>query len=129
MIEPMIATPKAPATWRTTSFIAEPTPAFASGTAPITASVAGAITLPIPSARKKIGDADHPLGRLDVPEAEAGQDDGDDQHPGGDDLGRAEPLDQMVAATGADHDAERERDQPDAGFERRCSRGRTAGTG
>src|SRR5215831_19130564 len=49
----MTATPSAPATWRLTSFMAEPTPAFASGTALITATVAGAITLPIASGPTK----------------------------------------------------------------------------
>src|SRR5262249_44334651 len=49
----MTATPSAPATCRLTSFMAEPTPACASGTALITATVAGAITLPIASGPTK----------------------------------------------------------------------------
>ena len=47
----MMATPRAPPTWRVVSFTAEPTPALASGSDPITESVAGAITSPIPAAR------------------------------------------------------------------------------
>src|SRR3954447_22712629 len=52
MIEPMTATPRAPPTWRVTSLIADPTPALAAGTALITASVDGAIAVPIETARK-----------------------------------------------------------------------------
>jgi hypothetical protein len=51
--EPMTAVPSAPATWRVTSFIAEATPAFSSGTALITEPVAGLMIQPIPIARKK----------------------------------------------------------------------------
>jgi hypothetical protein len=40
----MTATPSALATWRARSFIADATPAFSSGTAPMTAFVAGART-------------------------------------------------------------------------------------
>ena len=53
MMEPMTATPKAPATWRVTSFIAEAMPALASGTAPITESVDGAMMLPMLNASRK----------------------------------------------------------------------------
>ena len=51
MSEPITAVPSAPPTWRVTSFIAEATPAFSSGTAPITASVAGPAIQPSASAR------------------------------------------------------------------------------
>ena len=43
----------APATCRVTSFIAEPTPDFASGTEPMTESVAGPKTQPIVMAAPK----------------------------------------------------------------------------
>jgi hypothetical protein len=48
--EPITAVPSAPPTWRVTSFIAEATPAFSSGTEPMTDSVDGAITQPIDTA-------------------------------------------------------------------------------
>ena len=51
--EPITAVPSAPATWRVTSFIAEATPDFSSGTAPMTESVAGPMTQPIDSATAK----------------------------------------------------------------------------
>ncbi len=51
--EPITATPSAPETIRATVFVAEATPDFAAGTAPTTASVAGAITQPIESASPK----------------------------------------------------------------------------
>ena len=41
--------PSVPATSRTTSFIAEPTPALAFGSEPMIASVAGAIAMPMPA--------------------------------------------------------------------------------
>jgi hypothetical protein len=46
----MAATPRAPPTWRVVSLTAEPTPALANGSDPITDSVAGAMTMPNPSA-------------------------------------------------------------------------------
>src|SRR5918996_6423881 len=49
----MTATPSAPDTIRETVFIAEATPDRAAGTAPTTASVAGAIVQPIDSASRK----------------------------------------------------------------------------
>jgi hypothetical protein len=51
--EPITAVPSAPATWRVTSFIAEATPDFSSGTAPITEPVAGPMIQPMNSARAK----------------------------------------------------------------------------
>ena len=54
MADPMMATPRAPATMRVTSFMADATPALASGTAPMTASVEGAMVLPRPKASTKI---------------------------------------------------------------------------
>ena len=48
---PRIATPSAPPTCRVVSFIAEPTPAFASGSEPMIDSVAGAIAVPMPRPR------------------------------------------------------------------------------
>ena len=53
MSEPMIATPSAPETMRATVLVAEATPDLAAGTAPTTASVAGAITQPMARARPK----------------------------------------------------------------------------
>ena len=47
MSEPITATPSAPEIMRATVFVAEATPDLAAGTAPTTASVAGAITQPI----------------------------------------------------------------------------------
>src|SRR5262245_26548478 len=47
MSEPITATPSAPEIIRATVLVAEATPDFAAGTAPTTASVAGAITQPI----------------------------------------------------------------------------------
>src|SRR5919108_3504774 len=44
--EPTTAVPRAPATWRVTSFIADATPDFSSGTAPITELVAGPMIQP-----------------------------------------------------------------------------------
>ena len=49
----MTATPSAPETMRATVLVAEATPDLAAGTAPTTASVAGAMTQPIASARPK----------------------------------------------------------------------------
>ncbi len=46
----MTATPRAPPIWRVVSFMAEPTPAFSGGSEPMTASVAGAMTSPMPMA-------------------------------------------------------------------------------
>ena len=45
----MMATPRAPPIWRVVSLTAEPTPAFSRGSEPITDSVAGAITMPMPA--------------------------------------------------------------------------------
>ena len=45
---PRIATPSVPPTMRTVSFMAEPTPAWASGSELIMDSVAGAIVVPMP---------------------------------------------------------------------------------
>jgi hypothetical protein len=47
-IEPRIATPNAPATWRTVLFTADPAPDFSRGTALMIASVAGDIVNPMP---------------------------------------------------------------------------------
>ena len=44
----MMATPSAPPIWRVVSLTAEPTPAFSRGSEPMTDSVAGAITMPMP---------------------------------------------------------------------------------
>jgi hypothetical protein len=46
----MMATPRAPPTWRVVSFTAEPTPALPSGSEPMTESVAGAMVRPMPAA-------------------------------------------------------------------------------
>src|SRR3954451_4636225 len=48
---PRIATPRAPPIWRVVSFIADPSPAFASGREPMIDSVAGTIAVPMPSPR------------------------------------------------------------------------------
>src|SRR5436190_5569187 len=48
---PRIATPSAPPTCRVVSFIAEPSPALASGSEPMMDSVAGTIAVPIPNPR------------------------------------------------------------------------------
>ena len=53
MSEPITATPSAPETMRATVLVAEATPDLAAGTAPTTASVAGAMTQPIARARPK----------------------------------------------------------------------------
>jgi hypothetical protein len=45
---PSTATPSVPPTSRTTSFIADPIPAFAFGSEPMIASVTGAIARPMP---------------------------------------------------------------------------------
>ena len=44
---PRTATPSVPPTWRVASFVAEPTPAFSGGSAPIIEFVAGVIAMPI----------------------------------------------------------------------------------
>src|SRR4029450_4129798 len=49
----MMATPKAPETMRATVLVADATPDLAAGTAPTTASVAGAITQPMASVKTK----------------------------------------------------------------------------
>jgi hypothetical protein len=46
-----MATPSAPPIWRVVSFIAEPTPAFASGSEPMIDSVAGVIASAMPEPR------------------------------------------------------------------------------
>ena len=50
-MDPKMPTPSAPPTWRTVSLMADPTPAWESGSAAMTASVAGAIVFapPIPN--------------------------------------------------------------------------------
>jgi hypothetical protein len=48
---PRIATPRAPPICRVVSFIAEPTPALASGREPMIDSVAGTIAVPMPRPR------------------------------------------------------------------------------
>ena len=48
---PRIATPRAPPIWRVVSFIADPRPAFASGSEPMIDSVAGTIAVPMPAPR------------------------------------------------------------------------------
>src|SRR3954468_13903714 len=53
MSEPITAAPSAPATMRATVFVADATPDLAAGTAPTTASVAGAMIQPIARARLK----------------------------------------------------------------------------
>ena len=53
MSEPITATPSAPETMRATVLVADATPDLAAGTAPTTASVAGAMTQPIESASPK----------------------------------------------------------------------------
>jgi hypothetical protein len=58
--EPITAVPSAPATSRVTSFIAEATPAFSSGTLDITEPVAGPMIQPIETARPK---NHRPIGR------------------------------------------------------------------
>ena len=54
---PRIATPSAPPICRVVSFIAEPTPALASGSEPMIDSVAGTIAVPMP--RPRINERDH----------------------------------------------------------------------
>ena len=49
----MMAVPSAPPSWRVTSFIADATPAFSFGTAPMTELVAGPMTQPIERATAK----------------------------------------------------------------------------
>ncbi len=51
---PMTATPSVPPKRRVASLTADPTPAFAAGTAPMIASVAGALVRPIPEPRNSI---------------------------------------------------------------------------
>ena len=51
---PRTATPSVPPTSRTTSFMAEPTPALALGSAPMIASVAGAMARPMPAPMRNI---------------------------------------------------------------------------
>ena len=46
---PRIATPRVPPISRTTSFMADPTPAFDFGSEPMMASVAGDIASPMPA--------------------------------------------------------------------------------
>src|SRR5581483_2843169 len=50
-IDPITATPTAPPICRVVSLTADPTPAFARGSEPMIESVAGAMTLPMPSPR------------------------------------------------------------------------------
>ena len=66
-----MATPSAPPTWRVVSFIAEPTPAFASGSEPMIDSVAGVIASDMPVPRTMIasstwGYADVDRGVVDM---------------------------------------------------------------
>ena len=44
---PSTATPSVPPTWRVTSLVAEPMPAFSGGSAPMIELVAGVIDMPI----------------------------------------------------------------------------------
>ena len=51
---PITATPRVPPSRRVASLIADPTPAFAFGTTPMIASVAGALVSPMPVPRTTI---------------------------------------------------------------------------
>ena len=62
-IEPRMATPSAPATWRTVLLTADPAPAFSRGTALMIAFVAGAIVRPMPEPMHEHLHLDHPLRR------------------------------------------------------------------
>src|SRR3954449_1656271 len=130
MIEPMTATPRAPPTWRVTSLIADPTPALAAGTALITASVEGAIAVPIETARKNATSAISGAAMSGVharlvlsttatpnsPPAmtrarESGpRPAGAPNRPAGDDARRAGAADEAVRDARADHEPQRERE-------------------
>ena len=122
MIEPTTAVPSAPATWRVTSFMAEATPDFSSGTAPMIDSVAG----PGDPAEGQ-GGAEEPDSRAASTAmsgaqvsviarfaAEAGE-------AGRDDARGAEARDEPDAGDGADDEAEGERHHRGAGLERRVA--------
>ena len=51
-MDPKMPMPSAPPTWRTVSLMADPTPAWVSGRAAMTASVAGAIVFAPPIPKK-----------------------------------------------------------------------------
>ena len=125
----MTAVPSAPATWRVTSFIAEATPAFSSGTAPMTESVAGAMIQPIAEREPK---NQSPSGQYRMSgvqdERSSEQQRRRADEAGEHDAVRAETGGELDARAGADHQAEGERDHRRARPRARCSRARTAGT-
>ena len=86
----MTATPSAPDTIRATVFIADATPERAAGTAPTTASVAGAITQPIESASAKNHTSSTTVAGRRAPTAACvGEHELDAGQAGGDDAGRS----------------------------------------
>ena len=84
----------APPVWRVVSFMAEPTPAFSRGSEPMIESVAGAMTLPMPTAMTHGDGDDLPQRGVRRQQGERGQRQGDDEQAEADDQLVAEPLHQ-----------------------------------
>ena len=118
MTEPITATPKAPATCRVTSFIAEAMPALASGTAPITESVDGAITLPMPNARRKKVRPTIPVVGIRLPEGDADEYSSQGCEAQRHHLVGTQPSDQTMADARSRRNSQGYRHHPQSGLER-----------
>ena len=114
----MIATPSAPDTIRATVFVADATPDLAAGTAPTTASVAGAMIQPIARVRPNNQPTSSQAPVFGVPERRHGQHDREAGEPCGDDSRGPEPADCLARGAGADHQPECHRAHHDARFDR-----------
>ena len=98
---PMMATPRAPPTWRVVSLMAEPTPAFSRGSEPITDSVAGAIVMPMPAAMMHEERDHHRVRRVGGDRRQQEQAGVTSVSPAGRPLG-ADPLDEPGRQRGDD---------------------------
>ena len=93
----MIATPRVPPSSRAVSLTAEPTPALAGGSAPMIASVAGALTNPKPPPIRNICPTTSQYDEVSVSTGRPGEAESHREQPGGDDRLRAEPFRQLGA--------------------------------
>ena len=116
--DPMIATPSAPPTWRVVSLTAEPTPALARGSDPMTDSVAGAIVMPMPAAITTKNEMTTTYAVPGCDRREQAEADGDQTEAGEDDPLGADPLDQTGRQRRDEHHRRGVGQQPDAGLQR-----------
>ena len=114
----MIATPSAPETIRATVFVAEATPDLAAGTAPTTASVAGAMTQPIARVKPKNQAMSADALRARVPERRQPEHDARPDRPAATTRAVPSRCDGFARRAGADHQSERHRGHDRAGLDR-----------